>query len=207
MCGRFIDPDLRDTDAQFSILKINPFPRRRFNVKPTNGVLLLDGPERTPLTARWWLVPSWHKGDLKDWKASTFNARIEEAQTKPSFRAAWKDGRCLIPAGGYYEWTGERGSKTPHFICSAGNAPTLWFAGLRSPWRELQTCTIVTRAASSAVAAVHDRMPAILSIDEQEAWLAGSDDLSIGAGAALRHYPIAPFGADDDGPELIEPAE
>ncbi len=159
-----------------------------------------------PRYARRWFVPSWFKGtEAKEWKATTFNARIEEAAAKPTFRTAWKHGRCLIPAGEYYEWTGNKAPKQPHFIRSAGNESTLWFAGLASPWRDLMICTIVTRAANPTVEAVHHRMPVILDTDEREAWLGGSNDVEIGAGAQLRHYPIARFGAADDGEELIEP--
>jgi putative SOS response-associated peptidase YedK len=210
MCGRFVDPNLRNTEVDFAELKIDPFPariidrERRFNVKPTNDVLILR-PGQADL-ARWWLIPSWHRGEAKDWKAATFNARIEEAAKKPSFRGPWRQGRCLIPAGGYYEWTGTT-PKQPHFIGSAGNAETLVFAGLVSPWRDILTCTIVTRAANDSVRDVHDRMPVILNPEEQEAWLSGSDDIAIGAGAQLRHHPVQRFGIRDDGPDLIEPAD
>jgi putative SOS response-associated peptidase YedK len=157
------------------------------------------------LTARWWLVPSWHRGDLKDWKATTFNARIEEAQNKPAFRAVWRHGRCLIPVGGYYEWTGDKGAKVPHAVLSGSNEPTLWIAGLASRWQDTLTCTMMTRAANSAVAQIHHRMPVILNIDERESWLSGSDEIEgLGQGARLEHYPVGKFGVRDDGPHLIE---
>jgi putative SOS response-associated peptidase YedK len=108
------------------------------------------------------------------------------------------------PGGGYYEWTGEKGHKRPRFIQSAGNAETLWFAGLASQWQDTLTCTILTRAANDDVMAVHDRMPVILDPAEREAWQGGSDDLMIGADARLRHHRVAPFGIKDDGPELIK---
>lgn len=204
MCGRFIDPNLRGTEVEVSQIRIAPFPRR-YNVKPTQEVLILAGSPSAGIMARWWLVPSWHRGDLRDWKATTFNARIEDARTRPSFRGVWKHGRCLIPAGGYYEWTGERGSRTPYVFQSAGNAETLWFAGLASRWHETLTCAILTRAANDDVKAIHHRMPVILDASERAAWLGGSDDLTLGAGARLRHHRVAPFGAADDGPDLIAP--
>lgn len=208
MCGRFVDPNLRGTDAELSEVKIPAFPRR-YNIKPTQDVLILAGEAFEPMMARWWLIPSWFKGDTpKEFKLTTFNARIEDAKDKPAFRAVWRYGRCLIPAGAYYEWTGERGSKQPHVIQSAGNSETLFFAGLASRWRDLLTCTIMTRAANAAIADVHSRMPVILDPSEREAWLGGTDDtFDLGAGALLRHHPVHPFGIADDGPELIEPVE
>lgn len=202
MCGRFVDPNLRSAGLDTSWLKINPFPRR-FNIKPTQEVYVWH--QEAPGLARWGLIPGWHKGELKDWKASTINARIEEARDKPAYRDAWRRGRILIPAGGYYEWTGTKTPKQPHFFCGAGNEEVLWFAGLASVWRDLLSCTIMTRAANLSVEPVHDRMPVILNSEERDAWLAGSEDLSIGAAARLRHHPVQSFGLQADGPDLIEP--
>lgn len=199
MCGRFVDPNMRSAGLDTNWLKINSFPRR-YNVKPTQTVIVVA---LEPMQARWGLIPSWHKGEL--WKANTINARIEEAKDKPSFRGAWRYGRCLVPAGGYYEWTGDKSPRQPHFFASATNEETLWFAGLISPWQDLLTCTIMTRAANRFVEPVHDRMPVILNTDERDAWLAGSEDLQIGAEAHLSHHPVSPFGIKDEGPGLIEP--
>lgn len=51
---------------------------------------------------------------------------------------------------------------------------------------------------------MHDRMPVILDTAERDAWLGGSEDLSIGAGARVRHHPVRPFGVRDDGEALLE---
>lgn len=48
-------------------------------------------------------------------------------------------------------------------------------------------------------------MPVILSTAEREAWLAGSEDLDLGAGYQVRHHPVAPFGVKDEGETLVEP--
>lgn len=206
MCGRFVDPNMRSAGLDTSWLKINPFPRR-WNVKPTDNVLILGKQPLEPMIARWWLIPSWFGGaDAKEWKATTFNARIEEARIKPAFRAVWRHGRCLIPAAGFYEWTGARGQRRPHVILPAGNEDTLFFAGLASRWHDLLTCTILTRAANEAMAGIHDRMPVMLNADERDAWLGGTEDLEIGAAARVRHHPVKPFGLRDDGSDLIEPA-
>lgn len=204
MCGRFVDPNLRNTEADMSQIRLDPFARR-YNVKPTDEVVILAKEPLTALTARWGLIPSWFEGsEAKDWKAATFNARIEEAREKPTFRQVWRHGRCLIPVAAFYEWSGPKGARQPHVFLSAGNDENLYLAGLASRWRGLLTCTIMTRAATDAMAGLHDRMPVILNADERGEWLGGSDDLSIGAGALLSHHRVAPFGLRDDGPELIE---
>ncbi|WP_367397400.1 SOS response-associated peptidase [Roseovarius sp. PS-C2] len=216
MCGRFIEPELAGTDQEHSETKIDPFPGRpviipprgprRYNVAPTQDILIIGGEPLAAMTARWWLIPSWHQGSVSDWKATTFNARIEDARIKPTFRAVWRRGRCLIPAGGYYEWTGEKGAKVPHVVLPGGNDSVMWFAGLASRWNDLLTCTIMTRAATDTVSDIHHRMPVILDLEERETWLSGSDEVdTLGEAARLQHHPVHSFGIRDDGPELIEP--
>lgn len=204
MCGRVVDPNAQSEGFDTSWLKIDPFAKfRRFNVKPTNEILIATANEVQ--MARWWLIPTWFKGiDAKDWKATTFNARIEDAQEKPSFRGAWKYGRCLIPVGGYYEWTGEKGEKQPWYIRTKSNQENFFMAGLASPWRDTMTCTIMTRAANDTIKHVHTRMPVILNSDEQEAWLFGSNDLEIGSNVVLEAWRVATFKLDSEGEELIE---
>jgi len=103
------------------------------------------------MEARWGLIPSWFGGDSpKAWKAATFNARIEDAREKPAFRQVWRHGRCLVPVGGFYEWSGPRGARQPHFFSPAGNEANLYLAGLASRWRDLLTCTVLTRKANGS---------------------------------------------------------
>ena len=67
MCGRFIEPELIGTDQEHSETKINPFPGqpviipprgpRRYNVAPTQDILILGKSPLVAMTARWWFVP------------------------------------------------------------------------------------------------------------------------------------------------------
>jgi hypothetical protein len=51
---------------------------------------------------RWGLVQYWAKDPKITYR--TINARVETVVTAPSYREAFKRRRCLIPAGGFYEW-------------------------------------------------------------------------------------------------------
>ena len=109
----------------------------------------------------WGLVPAW----AKDTKAAarSIYARAETVASKPAFRTAFKERRCLIPADGFYELTTEDGAKQPHHICGRDGGP-FSFAGLwgRNERLQVETCTIVTTTPNAIVAPIHDRMPVLL---------------------------------------------
>ena len=102
MCGRYVSPDQAAMEREWHVGRANsnPFPRR-FNVAPTTlvPILRLDrGSDELELTAaRWGLIPHWWK-DAKI-PVHTIDARSEDAATKPMWRAALRNWRCLIPAG------------------------------------------------------------------------------------------------------------
>ena len=137
---------------------------------------------------RWGLVPSWWKKPLSE-LPSTFNARAETVAEKPMFRSAFKSRRCVIPASGFYEWTGAKGAKTPHYFSAPDGRP-LAFAALWETWRDAESdaqvdsATIIVGAANNWMARFHDRMPVILDWRDAGAWMAGDDP-----GALLRAPP------------------
>ncbi|WP_406600603.1 SOS response-associated peptidase [Thermohalobaculum sediminis] len=143
-------------------------------------------------------------------------ARAEEAAEKPMFRDAWRHGRCLVPAIGYYEWTGPRGDKTPWFVSLATNAPGFCMAGLwAAPMlggEPLVTATILTTAAGAATRHLHPRSPVVLLEEEWEGWLTGTGDATVlmhpAPDARVRVTEVSRdvnrVGAE--GPGLVEPA-
>jgi len=150
-----------------------------FNVTPTREVYIVrdDGRRRLD-TARWGLVPQWAADPSVG--ARLINARSETASTKPSFRAAFRKRRCLVPTDGFYEWAPVPGTrrKQPYHFRSSDGGP-LAFAGLWEQWRtsaepegpELRTCAILTGPPNAVVAPVHDRMPIILDTEAWSIWL------------------------------------
>jgi putative SOS response-associated peptidase YedK len=133
--------------------------------------------------ARWGLIPFWWK-DAKPPRL-TFNARSEEAASKPMWRVPVSKSRCLVPALGWYEWqevervspeTGEiQKVKQPYFIRLPGGGP-FTFAGLMARWTPegagpMVSCSIITKEAEGPAAEVHSRMPLVLPRDTEGAWL------------------------------------
>ncbi|MCL1898748.1 MAG: SOS response-associated peptidase [Micrococcales bacterium] len=132
---------------------------------------------RQAQTAKWGLVPSW----AKDPKTGSrlFNARSETVTVKPSFRAAARRRRALIPASGYFEWQAAAdGTRVPYYLHPEPDGQVLAFAGLYEWWRapddqaeSLLTATIITRAASDQLGHIHDRMPLVVPPDLFADWL------------------------------------
>ena len=111
MCGRYRNmqtwSDLHAALQRF----LGPVSQPALNlepmlqVRPTNSVPIVRQTDEGlhVANARWWLVPWFHEGTLKDWKATTFNARAETVATSRAYRDSFKRRRCLVPADGWYE--------------------------------------------------------------------------------------------------------
>ncbi len=180
MCGRFARYSLsRELERYFNAhpaaFEIQP----NYNVAPTQEipVILQHEGERHIKKRHWGLVPFWAK-DISI-GSRMINARVETVTSKPAFRAAFKQRRCLIPANGFYEWKGRAGSKQPYFFHLPSEEPFA-FAGLWEVWESrdeppeagpYKSCTIITTDASEAVKDIHNRMPLILTPEFFKDWL------------------------------------
>jgi putative SOS response-associated peptidase YedK len=220
MCGRFTQHyTWSEVHAFLSLLGAPQNLRPHYNIAPTVNVdvVRLDQDGRRELVSmRWGLVPFFWKKTLKEVPA-TFNARAESVAEKPMFREAFKRRRCIIPASGFFEWTGEKGDKQPHLFTAADGSPILAFAGLWEKWRDpatsedLLSCTIIVSEASAWMMPYHDRMPVLLRAEDFDAWLngtLGADALKAAAESALREWPVSKrvnrSGVGDDDPTIIE---
>ena len=223
MCGRFTQNyTWREVYDFLNLLGPPQNLLARYNIAPTTwiDVVRLDAErkdERELVRMRWGLIPAWWKKPLKE-LPSTFNARAESVSERPMFRGAFKTRRCIIPASGFYEWTGEPGSKQPHLFTAADGSPLLAFAGLWDRWRnpetgeEVLSCTMIVSGASSWMEAYHDRMPVLLVPDQFDRWLSGemgADELQPAAESALREWPVTArlnrTGYGDEDPTIVAP--
>ena len=180
MCGRFtLTVDSLEFVEALQRLNVELLGaadhRPRFNIAPTqlHPIILADGEAYRLQPARWGLVPSWATDNKR--AARQINARSETVHESRVYRSPFKRKRCLVPADGWYEWTGPRQQRQPHWIHRADRQP-FTFAGLFDIWnpepdRPAVTFTILTTAATESLAAIHDRMPVVMPPDRQEAWL------------------------------------
>lgn len=209
MCGRYA---LIYDDAFHVRFHVAP-PRLdvtwSYNVAPGRDVpVVAHAAEGRQLAlVRWGLRPAWLTGPGST--RGIINVRAETLTAKPTFRAALRHGRVLVPATGFYEWAKDaRGAKQPYFF--RGAEAYLAFAGLRDG----DGVAILTTAANATVARVHGRMPAILDPTEEARWI----DPALGEDEAAALLTPAPDSlltatvvsravnnARIDGPELLTP--
>jgi len=234
MCGRFALDDKVNASITEFVERTgrrpddwNPDWESQYNIKPTQDIaVLIDSAKTGELRferARWSLVPPW--SDSLKLPYPTFNARSEGAASKATWRGPVKSSRAIVFASGYYEWTGEKGARQPHYI-RYPNDSLIGFAGLYSWWADRSlpddapgrwtlTATILTAATVPELAHIHDRVPVLLP---QDLWLHWVDpsvtgdqalvDEAVAAGHAeastLVAHEVAPFTLGDNGPGLIK---
>jgi putative SOS response-associated peptidase YedK len=224
MCGRYTlaTPNPAEVRERFPVGESVEI-RARYNIAPGDDVLAVttdrDGNPRGELL-RWGLVPSW--APRIETGLKMINARVETVAERAAYRRAFERFRCLIVADGFYEWRraydGAAGPKQPFHITRADRRPFA-FAGLWSIWygerdEKLRSCTILTTAANSAIAPLHDRMPVILAPDAEAAWLdaatAPTDLERVLVGLPSSETALCPVGpavndARYDGPDCLAP--
>lgn len=192
MCGRYRDTrswaELHDALQAFLGPVVAPQSalnlEYRDEVRPTDpAVIIRQGDEGVEIArARWWLIPWFHKGTVKEWKFTTFNARAESVRTARTFRDSFARRRCLISGSGWYEWKGAKPPKQK-YLFEAASDEMMMFAGI---WDRCETtdqglvesCTIVTQPAGSPLNAYHDRAPVILFQEDWARWLDLAADVS-----------------------------
>lgn len=175
MCGRYnlrVSP--AELEALFGVNDAPDFPQR-YNIAPTQDVPVLhldEAGEKRLTSMRWGLIPFWSK-DMKIGD-KLINARGETVAEKPSFRAAFKRRRCLIPASGFYEWRREGKEKWPFHMHHIDDSPFA-FAGLWETWQhdgsKINSFTIITTAANEFMSKIHDRMPVLIEPNQFPIWL------------------------------------
>lgn len=179
MCGRFTltRQERAELEDEMGIPRgsLNPGYEPRYNIAPTDPHFIVRQKleDREAVPAKWGLINFWQPVGKRP--AIQINARAEGIDTRPAFREAFKKGRCLVPADGFFEWTGPKTGRRPLWFHRPDHG-LIWFAGLYESWhpepgKRERTFAIVTTRANQLMEPYHDRMPVILSEDEADAWL------------------------------------
>ncbi len=175
MCNRLDQHDLSDFVSDFAWA--DEVYRRssaelRYNVALTTnrptlrvaaGALILED-------RHWGYKPSWADEKAKEY----FNARREKVLNGYWGRLI-KRGRIIVPANGWYEWTGEKNAKQPWHIHRADNK-LLYIAAIASlsSSEEVSAATgfaLVTADAEGGMVDVHDRRPVVFDAATAALWM------------------------------------
>ena len=224
MCGRYILAPQAKSEAAFGVKRVHWRDSPSYNVAPPREVPVIrtasagDGGERMGVMMRWGLIPPFLKGENP--KFPTINARIETMETSPAFRDAWRKGqRCIVPAEGFYEWQMMPDAPRQPWFIGLANKEVMPFAGLwdrsvKADRTVVESFAIITLPANDFMAKIHSegqRMPAILRMEDLDAWLTGSEEQAKAAlvqypGAQLRAYKVSPRvnSPKNDDPGLLE---
>lgn len=220
MCGRLTltsgDYDAVARDLQAAVDdRVRAIALPRHNAAPTDTLAIvrrLDG-QRRLVPAQWGFRVRRPEGE-----SLVINARAESLLSRPTFRGpAEGAGRCIVPSDGFFEWSGPKGDRQPHWFHRPERAP-LPFAGLCRVEDGVLRFVVLTLDADPFVARVHHRMPAMLRLDAIEGWLTGAP---LRLPAPLEHWlddhrpddlavhPVSRRvnGSGDDDPALLEPVQ
>jgi putative SOS response-associated peptidase YedK len=192
---------------------------------PMIPVIAIEDPTRVQLL-QWGLIPAWvnSREQAEQIRKGTYNARAETLHEKPSFREPLSRGRCLVIAGGFFEWQLVNGRKIPWYIRLKSGEPFV-FAGLYDSWRDSEdgeltkTFTIITTAAGPMMERIHNtklRMPVILRKEREQDWISGDVSLLKRKhillpvdDSRLEAHTVAPnltsAGANPSDPGIIKP--
>lgn len=217
MCGRFAQSQpvikyAKALDPAWTPAPLDFTPT--WNMAPSRRAQVFHDGEDGHLADlfHWGFLPAWAEPSAQ----KPNNARVETAASKPYFRKAWKVGRCLIPADGWYEWQTSLKSKQPYFLHRRDDEPML-MAGLyeTNPHLNITSFAVLTTEADGTLREVHDRKPVVLSAEAGVQWI--KRDLSADKIAEIAHSPLSADlftwhavstkvnNAKNDGDDLVDP--
>ncbi|MEI6434511.1 MAG: SOS response-associated peptidase [Bacteroidota bacterium] len=217
MCGRFSfvieDALIRE---RFGVRVQTAIYKARYNCAPTQNLAVIanETPEQLQFL-HWGLIPYWAKDSAIGNKL--INARGETVAEKPSFRNAFKNRRCLVPATGFFEWRADR-VKTP-FNIRLKNGEPFAFAGLWDKWlsgdgEAIHSFTIITTIPNELMTPIHNRMPVILHREDEGRWINSKFDsvlqglLKPYPAELMEAYPVSTLvnSPQNEMPAILEPS-
>lgn len=173
MCNNYsVSKNERKMVAQYGITSAVSYEAKE-KVAPTDAGLVITADRPCDMQKmHFGLVPHW----AKDERSKSMNARAETLMEKPTFRPLMlHHKRCLVLSDGYFEHKTEGKRKIP-FRISVKDREIFAFAGLWSRWlgfnnEPYDSYCIITTEPNSKLAEIHNRMPVILSPEEEKLWL------------------------------------
>jgi putative SOS response-associated peptidase YedK len=166
MCSRYAQGADAKTLAERFRVAAAPGVEPRFNLSAgRDAPVVIAAPAPRMSRLRFGLKPAWAEGPSAK---PQVNARAESAADKPYFREAFRRRRALVPATAWFERPRRGADKAPRLFRRKDSA-LFAFAGLWEPGPG--GFAVLTVPPNPAAARIHDRMPAVLSPDDEAEWL------------------------------------
>jgi len=222
MCGRVNVSDNDGVRFLLESLGMDTWPSRdpRYNIAPTQTLDVVrplddEGLELVPM--HWGVSLTMPGKSGKIVTKNIQNSRSDKVWSSRLWKKMIAERRVLVPVNGFYEWKRKnRQLEAAYHITPAGK-PAMFFAGIYRPSKdndEKPEVSIVTTEANQAMSKVHDRMPVMLTSQNQAmAWIQEDDRDSLdelmqpAANNALKFTVVSDYvnKSSNEGPECIEP--
>ena len=174
MCGRYLlSVDIEEILKHYGIIEgwdnDNWTTGWSPEVFPSNTVPIIRNQETNELVPmKWGFVAPNRKGLI-------INSRGETVDSKPMFRRAFRQKRCLVPANAFFEWSKLGKTSIKHLIhikqVSLFSMAGIYEDFLDKEGRSYTAFSIITTSPNSTVSRIHDRMPVILPKEYENTWL------------------------------------
>ena len=124
-------------------------PTQRVSTVACNGAL-------HQLETTWGIKPQWSKKLL-------VNAQAETVATKPTFKKAFTEHRCVVPCSGWYEWSSFSGDGKKKYLFESDEDRPVYMAGIYYPiLGQMPELVTLTTKPNEVCARYHHRMPLLI---------------------------------------------
>ena len=189
----------------------------KFNVSPGmyRPILHIVDGKKCIDDLHWGYQAAWAVGKVP----VTINTRLEKISGR-YWKHLLRAGRAIVPADGWYEWTGAKGAKQPWHIHRSDREP-LFLAALANfgPGTENKATagfTIITADALGGMVDVHDRRPVVFTATDAVLWLdpdlptEGAEEMARQMSLAAEHFDWHAVNklvgnVRNDGPDFAQP--
>lgn len=136
------------------------------NLGPVQKLQMVQriGSEYYGKRATWGHQPEWADRALH-------NARAETVESKPTFKKAFRERRCLIPCTGWYEWKDEGGARKQKYLFTSPKQSTYLMGAIWYITDDGSRVITLTTTANKKCNEIHDRMPVIINLRDAAEWL------------------------------------
>ena len=188
MCGRVNVSDHEGVRALLDMMGMNADWHTRdprYNIAPTQTLDVVKLKDDEPvIESMSWGVSMTIKGKKGQPIVKRIpNSRDDKVWSSYLWRYLIPEQRVLIPVNGFYEWKRENKKLVQAYYITPANSGAMFFAGIYNVPKDeskKSEVSIITTAANEAMSQVHERMPVILSSqNEAIAWIQESDKDSL----------------------------